>query len=179
MGKWHYATTWILPESFKALRLSTAAIVTTAATLDALNRWGPIVWLKTNAYAYPALETLHLIAIALVFGTMWIVDLRLLRVIRTIDARLLARTLLPWTIAGFTLALFTGSAMFVSRIGDFIANPAFILKMGLLCAAGANAGIMHARGTIDEASVITRFQAALSLVIWVAIICCGRWIAYV
>lgn len=149
------------------------------ATLDALNRWAPIVWLKTNAYAYPALETLHLIAIALVFGTMCMVDLRLLRVIRAIDARLLARTLLPWTLAGFALALLTGLTMFISRIGDFIANPAFILKMGLLCAAGANAGVMHARGPLDDSSAITRMQAALSLVIWIAIICCGRWIAYV
>jgi hypothetical protein len=153
--------------------------VSTTAALDALNRWGPIVWLKTNAYAYPTLETMHLIAIAIVFGTLWIVDLRLLRVIRAIDARLLAQTLLPWTLAGFALALLTGLTMFVSRIGDFIGNPAFILKMGLLCAAGANAGILHARGAPDDTSAATRFQAALSIMIWIAIIFCGRWIAYV
>jgi hypothetical protein len=153
--------------------------VSTPAVLDSLNQWAPIVWLKTNAYAYPTLETLHLIAIAVVFGTLWIVDLRLLGVIRAIDARLLARTLLPWTIAGFALALLTGLCMFMSRIGDLIGNPAFILKMGLLCAAGANAGVLHARGALDAASVITRVQAALSIVIWIAIIFCGRWIAYV
>lgn len=150
-----------------------------SAVLDALNRWAPIVWLKTNAYAFPTLETLHLIGIAIVFGTLWIVDLRLLRVIRAIDARLLAKTLLPWTLAGFALALLTGLTMFVSRIGDFIGNPAFILKMGLLCAAGANAGILHARGALDDTSAVTRFQAALSMLLWVTIIFCGRWIAYV
>ena len=82
--------------------------MSTPNTLDALNLWAPIVWLKTNAYAYPTLETMHLIAIALVFGTVWIVDLRLLGVIGAIDARLLAKTLLPWTLAGFALALLTG-----------------------------------------------------------------------
>ena len=153
--------------------------MSTPTTLDALNLWAPIVWLKTNAYAYPTLETMHIIAIAMVFGTLWIVDLRLLGVIRAIDARLLAKTLLPWTLAGFALALLTGLTMFISRVGDLIGNPAFILKMGLLCAAGANAGVLHARGALDAASAITRFQAALSIVIWIAVIFCGRWIAYV
>lgn len=153
--------------------------MTTPTTLDALNLWAPIVWLKTNAYAYPTLETMHLIAIALVFGTVWIVDLRLLGVIRAIDARLLAKTLLPWTLAGFALALLTGLTMFTSRIGDFISNPAFILKMCLLLAAGANAAVLHARGALDDGNVITKTQAALSIAIWIAIIFCGRWIAYV
>ncbi len=147
--------------------------------LEAFNQWAPIVWLKSNAYAYPTLETIHIVAIAMVFGTLWIVDLRLLGVIRAIDARLLARTLLPWTLAGFALALLTGLTMFTSRIGDFISNPAFIIKMGLLCVAGANAGVLHARGALDATSAITRFQAALSIVIWIAVIFCGRWIAYV
>ena len=153
--------------------------MSTPNTLDALNQWAPIVWLKTNAYAYPTLETMHLIAIALVFGTLWIVDLRLLGVIRAIDARLLAKTLLPWTLVGFALALLTGLTMFVSRIGDFISNPAFIIKMCLLLAAGANAEALHARGALDESSAITKTQAALSIAMWIAIIFCGRWIAYI
>jgi len=153
--------------------------VSTLNALDALNLWAPIVWLKTNAYAYPTLETMHLIAIALVFGTVWIVDLRLLGVIGAINARLLAKTLLPWTIAGFALALLTGLTMFVSRIGDFISNPAFILKMCLLFAAGTNAAVLHARGALDDRSAITKTQAALSIALWIAIIFCGRWIAYV
>ncbi len=153
--------------------------MSTSTTLDALNHWAPIVWLKTNAYAYPTLETMHLVAIALVFGTVVIVDLRLLGVIRTIDARLLAKTLLPWTLAGFALALLTGLTMFTSRIGDFIGNPAFITKMCLLFAAGTNAAVLRARGALDEKSVVTKAQAALSIVMWIAIIFCGRWIAYV
>jgi hypothetical protein len=153
--------------------------VSPPTTLDALNQWAPIVWLKTNAYAYPALETMHIIAIALVFGTVVIVDLRLIGVIRAIDARLLAKTLLPWTLAGFALALLTGLTMFTSRIGDFISNPAFITKMCLLLAAGANAAVLHARGAIDDTGTFTKTQAILSMAMWIAIIFCGRWIAYV
>jgi hypothetical protein len=156
---------------------STATALTTP--LDALNRWAPIVWLKTNPYAYPSLETIHLVAIAIVFGTLWVVDLRILGWMRVIDVRALARNVLPWTVAGFVLAAASGLTMFVTRVGDLVTNPMFIVKMCLLFAAGTNAAVLHARGAIDTASFATRGQALLSIVIWVAVIFCGRWIAYV
>ena len=69
--------------------------------------------------------------------------------------------------------------MFVSRAGDLINNPAFVVKMCLIFAAGTNAAVLHARGAIDATTVITKVQALLSILIWVAVIACGRWIAYV
>jgi hypothetical protein len=157
----------------------TATAIATATPLEALNHWAPIVWLKTNPYAYPSLETIHLVAIALVFGTLWVVDLRILGWMRVIDVRALARNVLPWTVLGFALAAASGLTMFVTRIGDLVTNPMFIVKMCLLFAAGTNAAVLHARGAIDTASLATRGQALLSIVIWVAVIFCGRWIAYV
>ena len=147
--------------------------------LDALNRWAPIIWLKTNPYAYPALEVVHIIGIALVFGTLWIVDLAILGKLKGFEANLLARHVVPWTMAGFALAAVTGLTMFATNVGDLIANRAFVLKMCLLFAAGTNAAVLHGRGAIDGGSIFTRWQALLSIVIWVAIIACGRWIAYV
>jgi hypothetical protein len=151
----------------------------TIPVLEALNQWAPVVWLRTNPYAYPSIEVVHIAAIGLVFGTMWIVDLRLLGAFRAIDARLLARNVLPWTVAGFFLAAASGLTMFVSRAGDLIANPMFVIKMGLLCLAGANAGALHARGPLDETSGATKLQALFSILVWLAVIFCGRWIAYV
>jgi hypothetical protein len=151
----------------------------TVTPLEALNHWAPIVWLKTNPYAYPTLEVAHIIAIALVFGTLWIVDVRILGGLRSIDVRALTRGVLPWTLAGFTLAAVTGLTMFISRIGDLIGNPMFIAKICLLFLAGANAAVLHARGIINPQSKATRAQALLSIVIWLAVIFCGRWIAYV
>jgi hypothetical protein len=163
--------------------LTTALAATNAVTpLQALNHWAPIVWLKTNVYAYPTLEVMHIVGIALVFGTLWIVDLRLLLRINALDkldAQLLAKALLPWTIVGFLLAAMTGLTMFVSRIGDLISNTAFIIKMCLLFTAGTNAAILHARGPLNAGNVVTRIQASLSILIWMAVITCGRWIAYV
>lgn len=160
----------------------TALAATTITPLQALNHWAPIVWLKTNVYAYPTLEVMHIVGIAMVFGTLWIVDLRLLLRINALDkldAQLVAKALLPWTIVGFLLAAMTGLTMFVSRIGDLISNPMFIIKICLLFTAGTNAAILHARGPLDAENVTTRIQAGLSILIWLAVITCGRWIAYV
>ena len=147
--------------------------------LDALNHWAPIVWLKTNPYAYPSLEIFHIVGIALVFGTLWIVDMRILGLMRVFDVNQLARHVIPWTIAGFLLVAVTGFTMFIARAGDLIANPAFVVKICLIFAAGTNAAILHARGAIEPTIFSTRFQAVLSILIWVAVIACGRWIAYV
>jgi hypothetical protein len=148
------------------------------APLDILATAPAIVWLKTNAYAYPLLESLHLVAIGTLFGTILTVDLRILGLLRELAMRSLARALLPWTLGAFVLAALTGLTMFVARAGDFIGNRLFIAKLCLLFAAGLNAALLHARGPLDPTSGWTRVQAALSIVLWISVIFCGRWIAY-
>jgi hypothetical protein len=149
------------------------------APIAALAKLPAIVWLKTNAYAYPTLEWLHLIGIATVFGSILIVDARILGAMRALDARTLARNVLPWTLGGFVLALLTGMTMFIARAADLISNPFFIAKLCLLFVAAANAAALHTRGPLDEFNRLTRAQAALSILIWICVIFCGRWIAYV
>lgn len=156
-----------------------ASSAATPAALDLLHHWAPVVWLRVHPYAYPTLETLHIIGLALVFGTLWVVDLAILGWLRGIDLQQLARRVLPWTLAGFLLAATSGLTMFITNIGDLIANPAFVLKIGLLFAAGTNAAVLHARGPIAPANRTTRWQAVLSILLWIAVIACGRWIAYV
>ena len=158
---------------------ATTAAATSVTPLAAFGQWAPIVWLKTTPVVYPILEIGHIVGIALVFGTLWIVDLRILGRMPMFDVNQLAKHILPWTVAGFLLAAMTGLTMFVSRIGDLITNPAFVLKVGLLFAAGTNAAVLHARGAINSESALTRAQAVLSLLIWLAVIVCGRWIAYI
>ncbi len=151
--------------------------------IQALHDWPFAVWLRSAPVVYPTLEAIHIIAIAITFGSLWIVDLRLLGVrlfgMSGIDANVLAKATLPWTLLGFMLAAAVGSLMFLARANDFISNGAFLVKMLLLFTAGTNAAILHSRGPLDSASVMTRAQALFSLLLWVAIIVCGRWIAYV
>ncbi len=147
--------------------------------LEALDQASTIVWLKTSPYAYPALEVAHIVGIALVFGTLRIVDMRVLGWMRALDARQLVRSVLPWTLLGFALAALSGLTMFMTQVGNLITNPAFFIKMCLLFAAASNAGMLHARGPIDTGNALTRSQAVVSLVIWLSVIASGRWIAYV
>jgi hypothetical protein len=147
--------------------------------MSLLEQWAPIVALKANAYAYPVLEVIHIVALAIVFGTLWIVDLRLMGAMRKLDAGELAKSVLPWTLAGFLFAAASGLTMFMMRVGDLINNPMFIAKICLLFAAGANAAVLHARGPLDAGNRVTRAQAFVSILIWVAVIFCGRWIAYI
>jgi hypothetical protein len=153
------------------------------AIIEHLHNWPFAVWLRTAPLVYPGLEALHLIAIATTFGTLLVVDLRLLNVgvfgLRQFDVNAIAKAVLPWTLLGFLFAAITGSLMFLSRASDFINNEAFLIKVLLLFTAATNAGILHSRGALIATNRLTQVQAALSLLIWIAVIVCGRWIAYV
>ena len=155
-----------------------AAIPPAAGAIALLSGWGPVAALRANSLAYPLLEFAHLLGLAATFGSVLVVDLRLLGMMRRLDPRALASAVLPWTIAAFALAAASGSAMFAMRAAEMVDNTAFVAKVALLFAAGTNAALLHARGALDPASAATRLQAGLSIVAWMAVIFCGRWIAY-
>ena len=168
----------------KQYRLDNEPRVTLNPALSlALHNWPFAVWLRSAPLVYPSLEALHIIAIAITFGSLWVVEMRLLGVtlldLDKIDVNVLAKATLPWTFLGFTFAAIFGSLMFLARASDLIGNSAFLVKMLLLMTAGTNAAILHSRGPLDSTSLATRGQAVLSIALWIAIIFCGRWIAYV
>ena len=68
--------------------------------------------------------------------------------------------------------------MFLSQIDEMLGNKAFLAKMGLLVLAGANAVAFHLRGGLAVDDALARAQTALSLGLWIAVVFCGRWIAY-
>jgi hypothetical protein len=148
---------------------------------QAMRQW---LWL------YPGVETVHLIGIGLLFGSIAILDLRLLGLSRTLPVRLLARHVLPWTAASFILIVPSGFLMFTAHATEFIASPLFVLKMGLILAAGVNAALFHAvvapsMDVWDSEEMrklgpppSARVSAAVSLLVWMAVIACGRLLAY-
>lgn len=136
---------------------------------------------------FPWLETFHVIAIVIVFGSILTVDLRLVgkSSYRESAARMM-RELLPWTWTAFGVAVLTGSAMFISKATTYADNGYFQLKMAALLGAGINMAIFHlgAYRTISQwdgqATVPSgaRLAGAFSLVLWVAVLCFGRWIGF-
>ena len=129
--------------------------------------------------------------VALLFGSIAVLDLRLLGLGRRIPVKALAAHVMPWSAASFVLIVPSGLAMFAAYASELIDSPVFVAKMCLILAAGANAGIFY---TVTFPSVevwdseemrklatppSVRLAAALSLAIWIGVIACGRLLAYV
>jgi hypothetical protein len=90
----------------------------------------------------------------------------------------LQRVALRTSLVGFGIAAASGGLMFASQPGELLANRAFLVKMGLLLITGLNAAAFHWRGGSRRLDRIARVQTALSLGLWLGVIICGRWIAY-
>ena len=111
-------------------------------------------------------------------GSLVVFELRVWGRGAALPAQALARLALPVTLAGGSLAGATGLLMFASQPAELLANRAFVVKLALLAFAALNAAAFHARGGSAQLDGVARAQTALSLGIWVAVIICGRWIAY-
>lgn len=135
-------------------------------------------WIASHPWLYPLLEALHVVGIALLLGSLVLLELRVWGLGASLPVEPLARLALPLTLAGFALAAMTGLTMFISQPGELLANRVFVLKMGLLMLAGLNAASFHARGGLQSLDGFARAQTLVSLGLWLAVIICGRWIAY-
>ena len=135
-------------------------------------------WVTGVPWVYPSLEVVHIVGIALLIGSLAVFELRVWGLGGAVELRALARLALPIALGGFALALCSGAVMFLSQIDEMLGNKAFLAKMGLLVLAGANAVAFHLRGGLAVDDALARAQTALSLGLWIAVVFCGRWIAY-
>jgi hypothetical protein len=143
--------------------------------------------MRQSLWLYPIVEIVHLAGIGLLFGSIAVLDLRLLGLSRDVPVRRLAAHVLPWTAASFLLTVPSGLAMFIAHAGEFVASPVFALKMGLIFAAGVNAAMFHAGAMRGAAQwdanrappPAARLAGSLSLLLWLSVIACGRLLAYI
>ena len=134
--------------------------------------------LQASTWAYPALEVVHLFGIALLLGNLVLLELRVFGLGAALPVQALARLSLTLALVGFGLAAASGLLMFVTQPAELLANRVFTLKMLLLLLAACNAGWFHGRGSLHKLDTLARVQLALSTLIWLAVLTCGRWIAY-
>lgn len=143
--------------------------------------------MRESVWAYPFLETLHVIGLALVFGPILLFDLRVIGWNKDLAVSRLHRALLPWVWTGFALNAASGVLRFVSNASEFAANTALRYKMVMLVLAGLNALYFQARiapgvtvwDRETRAPANARISAAASIALWLAIITAGRMIAYI
>jgi len=144
-------------------------------------------WMRGSLWAYPMVEVVHIFGFALLVGTVVAFDLRVLGFSRgALAVQPLARHLLPWSLAALLLIVPAGLMMFSAHPHDFYENPVFRLKLALIAAAGLNALVFHL-GAYRRVAMwdqgrpappAAKLQAVLSMAIWLAVICCGRLLAY-
>jgi hypothetical protein len=138
-----------------------------------------LAWIPSHPWAWPALEVVHLVGIAMLLGPLVLFELRVWGAGAALEVQPLARFALSLSITGFGLAAASGLTLFLTSPGELLANRAFVVKMALLAVLGANALWFHWRGGVRRLDRPARIQTAMSLGLWLAVIICGRWIAYV
>lgn len=129
-----------------------------------------------HPWVYPALAVLHLIGLGALFGGLLVLDLRMLGRAAVLDPSALARLAVPAALAGFTLCLLTGVLMFAAHADEVWASWVFRVKLGLIVLAGLNALWFHRRGALRRQDGLAGWQSLFSLMLWIAVIACGRWI---
>ena len=157
------------------------------ALLNALQETGLSKAILASLYAFPLIEGVHVTALTLVFGTIVIVDLRLLGVAsghRPFTR--LAPEILKWTWIAFVLAAITGGLMFTTNANAYFNNTFFRWKMALMLLAGVNMAVfqvlsdktIHLWDAQPKAPALGRLAAVVSLCLWISIIVMGRVIGF-
>jgi hypothetical protein len=134
--------------------------------------------LQSHPWAYPALEIVHIFGIALLLGNLVLFELRVFGRGAALPLADLARLSLTVALGGFALVAASGLLMFASQPQELLANRAFTLKMGLILLAGGNAVAFHVRGSLQRLDTTARALMLVSTALWLAVLTCGRWIAY-
>lgn len=151
-----------------------------------LENTGIAVTVRESTWAYPIVETVHIIGFVILVGGAAMFDLRLLGGSRSLPVSDTARHLLTWSRASLLVVVPSGLLLFISNATTLSINPAFRLKLVLLAAAAANAYIFHrwpfktvtAWNREVPAPALAKISAAVSLALWAGVITCGRFIAY-
>lgn len=155
--------------------------------IQVLQASGPAEWMRTSLKAMPIVEAAHVLAAATVFGTIFIVDLRLLGVRdRSRAFTRVSLEMLRYTWFAFGLAVITGGLMFVANASTYYINTAFRLKMLGLILAGINMAIFQyiterdvkSWDTAHRAPTAARVAGALSILLWLTVIFLARWIGF-
>ena len=122
---------------------------------------------------------MHICGIALLLGNLILLEMRVFGRGAGLNVKALASLSLGIAGVGFLLAAASGLLMFASQAAELLTNRAFTLKMILLMLAGCNAAWFHGRASLDKLDAVARVQMVVSTLIWLAVVTCGRWIAYV
>jgi len=143
--------------------------------------------IQTSGWVIPALQTVHILCVAVLFSSAMLVDLRFFRVLqRDVPLADVARRFLPTIWPVLLILLLTGSLLIIGEPRRSLLNNTFSVKMGLLAVAVlltlALQWPLRARPGFWERDrrrlIAGQLAATVSILIWCGILFAGRWIAY-
>lgn len=138
--------------------------------------------IRDTGFAIPAVQSIHILGISILFGSALICDFKVLGVWRVTEAlTLVHRRFYPWMKGAFVAILLSGLVNAVGEPVRVFGNRVFWLKMALLVVAFVLTLLLgRAMKRSDHVALppASRPIAAMSIAVWVAILICGRWIAY-
>ena len=142
--------------------------------------------IRQSLWLYPALEIVHITGIVVLIGAAFMFDLRLLGYSKNLTVSALSHHLLPWSQRGLWLIVPSGVMLFITNAKALGYDPTFWLKMLLLMIAAVNVLIFHrfiyVSANRDTPSggvpVAAKISAVVSILVWIAVIACGRLLAY-
>jgi len=158
-----------------------------ASISHAIQSIGFLTDFRESGYVYPIAMATHLSCIAVFGGLILMTDLRLLGLALTdVPIADVVRGTRVWKRLGFVIMVTMGLLLATSEMDKYYANPYFQIKMFMLLMAAVHAWYFRPRvynnpEPLDRAPRIpqvAKAAAIFSLVIWIAIPCLGRWIAY-
>ncbi len=160
-------------------------ILTTIASSE------PAVWLRGSFWAYPLVNTAHILGLALLIGAIVPFDLRLMGVIKMGRIRTLAGVLIPVAASGLAIAAVSGAALFIVKPVDYALSDLFVIKLAVIGVGLINIGwvrsisrwseLVQAKDSIlnpTEPNRKLRIAAALSIAVWIAVLLLGRMTGY-
>ncbi len=154
---------------------------------QAIAAWPLAQYIAESSWAFPTFESIHVIAIVTVIGTIAVMDLRLLGVASNACAVTeMSNDTLKWTWGAFILAFITGSLLFISKATDYTLNPFFLWKMVMIVVAGINMAVFHfftwkTVKTWDSDCAVPlggKIAGGLSLFFWIVVVFLGRAIGF-
>jgi hypothetical protein len=135
--------------------------------------WRSIVVPLKNSLLFPGIQSIHLVGIALLVGTIILIDLRVLDfALNRFRLEEIRRRCEPWTRAGLAIMLITGPILFASDISRYTKNPAFLFKMAVLFVA-----LLFHFETRTRPDKYGKLGAVVSIALWTCVVLGGRAIA--
>lgn len=134
-----------------------------------------------SLWLFPVIEVVHLFGLAVLGGSVIVMDLRLLGVglKGTAPPRVLANTR-PWFLVGLVVMIATGVPLFLSETTKCCFNHSFEVKIASLIVAVVYTFAVRNRIAVREGVSACAMQgvAVLSLGLWFTVAAAGRWIGF-